>query len=206
MRTRAGRLLALGVVVFAVLGWLEGQFEVIGKIPVFFKTRTTYATPDEITCLNEWVLRLAGLNSQAAAEQTRAKFLFDYGTFGHVNNRHEPIWKNDVHVVRDPVHADEWLVVIDMYPGASTRECMESGKAEMVSVLNAQPAGEQRDWENRIGRILRPAEPLCYDISNFESTNGRILNTGSDVQHQRSFGSCADKLQNPSGFSCTEGH
>jgi hypothetical protein len=44
------------------------------------------------------------------------------------------------------VHASEWLVVINMYPGASTWECMESGKAEMVAVLEAKPAAQQREW------------------------------------------------------------
>jgi hypothetical protein len=151
-------------------------------------------------------LKLAGENSQTAAEQTRARFLDDYRAFGHVNDLGQPIWENDVHVVRDPVHASEWLVVIDMYPGASTRECMEFGKAEMVEVLNAKPAEQQRGWDNRIGRMLKPAEAVCYDFSEFERTNGKILNTGSDVQYQRSLGSCANKLHNPLGFSCTERH
>jgi hypothetical protein len=151
-------------------------------------------------------LRLAGENSQAAAEQTRAKFLDDYKGFGHVNYLGQPIWQKNVHVGRDPEHASEWLVVIDMYPGASTREYMESGKAEMVAVLDAKPADQQREWNDGIGRLLRPAEPLCYDFSEFERTNGKVLNTGSDVQYQRSFGSCATKLHNPPGFSCTEGH
>lgn len=204
-RTRTGRLLALGFVGLGVIGYLVGQFEVFGKIRAMFKTPTTYATPDEITCLNEWVLKLAGENSQSAAEQTRAKFLDDYKSFGHVNFHGEPIWQNDVHVVRDPMHANEWLVVIDMYPGASTRECMESGKGEMVALLDAKPASVRRQWDNRIGRILRPAEPLCYELSDFERTNGKILNTGSDVQYQRSLGSCSKKLQNPLGFSCTRG-
>jgi len=91
-----------------------------------------------------------------------------------------------------------------MYPGASTRECMESGKAEMVDVLNNKPEADKRDWDNRIGRLLRPAEPLCYDFSEFESTNGKVLNTGSDIQYQRSLGSCASKLQKPSGVSCAQ--
>lgn len=104
------------------------------------------------------------------------------------------------------MHASEWLVVIDMYPGASTRECMESGKAEMVAVLDAKPAEQEREWNDGIGRLLRPAEPLCYDFSEFERTNGKVLNTGSDVQYQRSLGSCAAKLHNPPGFTCTEGH
>jgi hypothetical protein len=204
--TRGGRLLALALVALAVVGWLLHQLEVFGKIRAVFKTSSTYATSDEITCLNEWVLKLAGENGQAAAEQTRAKFLDDYKSFGHVNYLGQPIWQNDVHVVRDPTHANEWLVVIDMYRGASTRECMESGKAEMVAVLDAKPTDQHREWDNRIGRILRPAEPLCYDFTEFERTNGKILNTGSDVQYQRSFGSCAKKLRNPPGFSCTAGH
>jgi len=206
MRTWPGRLLAFGVVLLAVLGWLEAQFEVVGKVPKFFKRPATYATPDEITCLNEWVLELAAVNKEDEAEQTRAKFLNDYRVFGHVNSLYQPIWENDVHVVRDLTRAGEWLVVIDMYPGASTRECMESGKAEMVAVLDAKPPAEQRDWDNRIGRVLRPAEPLCYDFSEFERTNGRVLNTGSDVQYQRSLGPCASKQRNPPGFFCVRGY
>jgi hypothetical protein len=204
--THAGRFLALAVIALAVLGWLVNQFEVFRKVRAVFRTSTTYATPDEITCLNEWVLKLAGENSEATAEQTKAKFLDDYIGFGHVNYLGQPIWQNDVHVVRDPVHAGEWLVVIDMYPGASTSECMESGKEEMVSILNAKPSDQRRKWDNRIGRIIRPAEPLCYDFSEFERTNGKILNTSPDVQYQRSLGSCANKRHNPPGFSCTEGH
>jgi hypothetical protein len=195
----------LGFVVLAVTSWLVNQFEVLGKIRAFCETSTTYATPDEITCLNEWGLKLAGENSQVAAEQTRARFLDDYRAFGHVNYLGQPIWQNDFHVVRDPVHAGEWLVVIDMYPGASTQECMESGKSEMVALLDKKPIEQQREWENRIGRMLRPAEALCYDLSEFERTNSRLLNTGSDVQYQRSLGPCANKLLNPPGFSCTVG-
>jgi hypothetical protein len=84
-----------------------------------------------------------------------------------------------------------------MYPGASTRECMESGKAEIVKILDGKPSDQQREWDNRIGRLLRPAEPLCYDFSQFERTNGKILNTSSDIQGQRSFGSCASKQIHP---------
>jgi hypothetical protein len=60
------------------MGWLVNQFEVFGKIRNILRPSTTYATPDEITCLNERVLKLAGENGQAAAEQRRAKFLDDY--------------------------------------------------------------------------------------------------------------------------------
>ena len=88
---------------------------------------------------------------------------------------------------------------------ADAKSAMESGKAEMVAVLNAKPADQQRERDNRIGRMLKPAEPVCYDFSEFERTNGKILNTGSDVQYQRSLGSCASKQHNPLGFSCTEG-
>jgi hypothetical protein len=204
--TLAGRLLIWVFVVLAAVAWIEDQFKVSAKLWALFKTPTTYATTDEITCLNEWVLKLAGENSQTAAEQTRARFLDDYKRFGHVNYLGQPTWENDIHVVRDPIHHGEWLVVIDMYPGASTRECMESGKAEMLAVLRGKPADQRREWDNRIGRLLEPAEPLCYDFAEFERTNGRVLNTGSDVQYQRSLKSCAAKLSNPRGFSCTDGH
>src|SRR5580658_4882438 len=84
-RTRVGRLFALGYVLLAVLGWLVAQFEVVGKVWGFFTKPPTFATLDEITCLNEWVLKLANENSQMAAEQTRAKFLDYYRGLGHVN-------------------------------------------------------------------------------------------------------------------------
>lgn len=204
-KTRAGRLIALWIVALVAVGWLIGQFETLNKLPGYLRKDSTYATPDEITCLNEWVLRLAGENSQTAAEQTRAKFVNDYKDFGHVNLDGEPIWINDVHVVRDLEHAGEWLVVIDMYPGASTQECMKSGKDEMVAVLNNKPPEQERDWDNRIGRLLRPAEPLCYDLAEFEHTNGKLLNTGDDVKYQRGLGSCRTKVSNPPGFSCPQG-
>jgi hypothetical protein len=188
------------------VAWLEDHVKVLAKLLALFKTPTTYATTDEITCLNEWVLKLAGENSQAAADQTKAKFSEDYKQFGHLNSLSQPKWQNDIHVVRDPTHHGEWLVVIDMYPGASTRECMESGKGEMLAVLRAKPADQQREWDNRIGRLLKPAEPLCYDFAKFERTNGRVLNTSDDVKYQRSLKSCATKLSNPPGFSCTDGH
>jgi hypothetical protein len=152
----SGRLLGLGIVALIGVGWLVGQLEIFGKIPGFLKHPTTYATPDEITCLNEWVLELAGENSQTAAEQTRAKFLDDYKKFGHVNAAGEPIWINNVHVARDLQHAGEWLVVIDMYPGASTQACMRSGKEEMVSVLDNKPPDQKRYWEDGIAHLLRP--------------------------------------------------
>jgi hypothetical protein len=200
--TRAGKLVALGVIALVAAGWLVGQFETLDKIAARLKKATTYATPDEITCLNEWVLKLAGENSQTAAEQTRAKFLNDYKDFGHVNGNGKPIWINDIHVVRDLQHAGEWLVVIDMNPGASTQACMKSGKDEMVAVLDGKPPQERREWDNRIGRLLRPAEPLCYDLAKFEHTNGKLLNTGEDVKYQRGLGSCDTKLSNPPGYSC----
>src|ERR1700722_7571154 len=67
--SRSGRLVGLGIVALIAVGWLSGQLETFGKISGFLKHPTTYATPDEITCLNEWVLKLAGENSQTAAEQ-----------------------------------------------------------------------------------------------------------------------------------------
>ena len=79
--------LAFGIVGLVGLGWLIGELDTLGKLPPLFKTAKTYATTDEITCLNEWVLRLAGENSETAADQTRAKLLNDYATFGHVNSQ-----------------------------------------------------------------------------------------------------------------------
>jgi hypothetical protein len=201
---RARGWLAMGIVTLSVLAWLVAQFELIVKIPTYFTIATTYATEDEITCLNEWVLKIANENSKEAAEQTRNGFLDHYTRgFGHLaNGSDKPKWANDVHVVRDTTRVNSWMVVIDMYPGASTKDCMEFGKKEMVAVIDEKPLNEWREWDNTLGRMLRPAEPVCYDFSEFERTNGKVLNKTSDVAYQRSLGSCAKKLKTPEGFNC----
>jgi hypothetical protein len=178
------------------------------RIPRLFESRKTYVTPDEITCLNEWVLRLAETESQPQAIQIEMDFLGNYQHFGHVNRGGEPIWKNDVHVVRDIQQRDKWLVVIDMYPGASSKQCMEEGRNEMLAVLDAKPEGmgpdNRRDWQNRLGRLLSAAEPLCYDFAKFEKVNGKILNQTRDVEYQRGLGPCAGKLQRAPKHLCAE--
>jgi hypothetical protein len=83
---------------------------------------------------------------------------------------------------------------------------MKLGKDKMVAVLDTKPPEKERDGDNRIGRLLRPAEPLCYDLAEFAHTNGTLLNTGSDVQYQRGLGSCEPKVSNPPGYSCPRGH
>src|SRR5262249_13072493 len=146
------------------------------KIRELLKTDGIYATLDEITCLNEWVLRIAAADSRDDAKQNKTDFLQYYQHFGHVNAGKEPIWMNDVHVVRDIHQKGKWLVVIDMYPGASSEQCMKEGKAEMLGVLYDKPEGmgegNRRYWENVLGRFLIPAEPLCYDLGKFEKVNG----------------------------------
>jgi hypothetical protein len=196
---------AVLLVAVAVLTWIANIAEVFQKLTPRIDSKT-YVTPDEITCLNEWVLRLAETDSQPQAEQIKANFLDNYRTFGHVNRGGEPIWKNDVHVVRDIEQEKKWLVVIDMYPGASSKQCMEEGRKEMLDVLNAKPEGmgpdNRRDWQNRLGRLLNPAQPLCYDLAKFEKVNGKILNKTSDIEAQRALGPCASKLQRAPGHSC----
>lgn len=189
-----------------ILGGLVGLVENLEKVRGWFEARTTNVTPDEITCLNEWVLRLASTNTEASANDLRLQFLAAYKTFGHVNTDGQPIWENDVHTVRDIAHRGKWLVVIDMYPGASSRQCMIEGKNDMIGVLESKPqlsaTDDRRTWENKIGRLLRPAEPLCYDFAQFEKTNGTILNQSDDVQYQKGLGPCATKLTRSPGKQC----
>jgi hypothetical protein len=205
--TRWGTRVGILLTAIGGLGWLAHSVETFDKIRSWFPGETP-VTPDEITCLNEWVLRLAQTGSQQLATQIKADFLSNYQHFGHVNRGNEPIWKNDVHVVRDIQQKDNWLVVIDMYPGASSKQCMEEGKNEMLAVLDAKPEGmapgNRRDWENRLGRLLRPAEPLCYDFAKFEKVNGKILNQTRDVEYQRGLGSCAGKLRRAPNKVCAE--
>ncbi len=208
LRERWRTCVASLLVAVAALTLIANISNVFEKIAWPFESRTTYVTPDEITCLNEWVLSLAATDSQQEAIQIKTDFLGNYEHFGHVNLGGEPIWKNDVHIVRDIQQRDKWRVVIDMYPGASSKQCMEEGKKEMLGVLYAKPEGmgpgNQRDWYNRLGRLLKPAEPLCYDLAKFEKVNGRILNNSGDVAYQRGLGSCADKLLRAPNHLCTE--
>jgi hypothetical protein len=205
---RWGLRLAVILVAVAALTWITNTADLFQKLRASLETRETYATPDEITCLNEWVLRLAATDSQTQATQIQTDFLKNYQDFGHVNRGNEPIWKNDVHVVRDIQQKDKWLVVIDMYPGASSAQCMKEGQAEMLAVLNAKPEGmgpgNRRDWYNRLGRLLTPAEPLCYDFAKFEAVNGKIQNRGSDMEYQRGLGPCGGRLTRPASSSCTD--
>jgi hypothetical protein len=93
-----------------------------------------------------------------------------------------------------------------MYSGASTRDCMESGKREMVSYIDKAIQDQDPKWrhlEDTLGKpFLRNAQPLCYDFSDFERTNGRIVNTESDIELQRSLGPCAKKLHNNPSETC----
>jgi hypothetical protein len=199
---RWGARLAVLLVAVTTLGWFISTWGMFEKLWPPSGPPGVYASSDEIACLNEWVLRLAATDSQSQAAEAKTSFLADYKDFGHENNRGEPIWKNDVHVVRDAEQKNKWLVVIDMYPGASSKQCMEEGKNEMISVLEAKPKGDQREWNNRIGRLLRPAEPLCYDFNKFEKVNGKILNTSNDIEDQRALGPCADKLRRAPNKKC----
>jgi len=185
---------------------LVGLVENVDKIRSWFETRVAYVTQGEITCLNEGVLRIAESDSEARANEMRSEFLASYRTFGHVNDQGQPIWENDVHTVRDINLRDKWLVAIDMYPGASSKQCMVEGKNEMLSVLEGKPAypaaNDRRTWENRIGRFLHPAEPLCYEFAKFEKVNGTVLTQTTDVQYQRGLGSCERKLLRSTGKQC----
>jgi hypothetical protein len=191
-----------------VFGALVGLVDNLDKVRGWLESRTVYVTPDEITCLNEWVLRLAQTDNETDATRLRSDFLNEYKDFGHVNAGNEPIWINNVHVVRDIQEKAKWLVVIDMYPGASTQQCMIEGKREMLEVLDSKPdgmlPGNRRHWEDTIGHFLRPAAPLCYDLKEFESTNGKIQNNTPDVQDQRNLGPCGEKLQRAPGKVCQD--
>jgi len=205
---KLGRVVAIVLIALTILGWIAEQFDVIDKLRSRLTRARTYATPDEITCLNEWVLRLAQSDTKENASSIKDAFLNDYLVFGHVNSGGEPIWKNDVHIVRDIKYPGKWLVVIDMYPGASSERCMEEGKAEMVEILDGKPdslqPGNRRDWENRIGRILRPSVSLCYDFAEFEQANGKIANDTQDVEYQRRLGSCVVKLKRAPDKKCSD--
>ena len=204
---RWSSLVAVVVVAVTALTWFTNAAELFEKLRAMIETRGINATPGEITSLNEWVLRLATTDNADEAKTIRTDFLKNYQDFGHVNASNDPIWKNDVHVVRDIQQKGSWLVVIDMYPGASSEQCMKEGRDEMIAVLNHKPKetgpGGYRDWYNRLGYLLIRAQPLCYDIAKFEKINGKILNE-SDVTNQRKLGPCDGKLTRPADRSCTE--
>jgi len=200
--TRAAILL----LTVAGLTWITNAADMLRKLAALIVSSDTYATSEEINCLNEWVLNLSGADTQSQADQMRARFLDNYQTLGHVNADGEPIWKNNVHVVRDIEQQKKWLVVIDMYPGASSKQCMDEGRKEMLDVLNSKAEGKgadgRRSLEDTLGPFLNSAEPLCYDFAKFEKVNGKILNKGSYIERQKALGPCANKLQRASGQSC----
>src|SRR5205823_2913808 len=94
-----------------------------------------------------------------------------YMQAGHVNDEGEPIWKNDILVVRDPRESGKWLVAIDMYPGPSSREALQNGVLEMIASEKEHGRRGQP-----LERWLNGSAPYRFTIKEFEEHWGKVTN------------------------------
>ena len=162
-------LFVLFVTMPAIAGFTDG----LGKLRAFFyKPPTAPLSRDEwdVYEQDEWVLVLDTTNTFEQANKEREQFKIDYSRLGHKNFNGQDIWSNDVLVVRSPRRAGQWLVVIDMYDGQSSRQEIQAGVDEMLQV-----ASGDRDIANVTGRWLNGAAPAQMMKSDFIRLYGDIV-------------------------------
>jgi hypothetical protein len=163
-------LFVIFIAVPAIAGFVDGYWKLANVISEWTTTKLSYPTPEEKEVLDqeEWVLRIASYGSKEEAEHKSKEFKEVYRASGHINVKGKPIWINDILVVRDPKEKGRWLIVIDQYPGASSRQAQQDGLKEMLGCITT------RELENTFGRWLKGAAPFHYTKKDFESTYGLI--------------------------------
>ena len=129
-----------------------------------FDTKESYPTKDEENIFNEWVVLVSTLNDKTETETKYKEFKEIYAKSGH------DVWQNDIFLVRNAVQENEWQIIIDTYPGASTKEDVQGGIENMWSYCE-----KSRDIENTLGHWLHGARPLFYDSLTFIKTYGQIV-------------------------------
>lgn len=157
----------------AVTGFVDGVKKIYGYVSPFLITQTTLITPEERELLEneEWGLIVYTADSKTDAKERFAEFKKVYMQSGHKNFANQAIWENDIHVVRDPRKAGRWLVVIDMYPGSSSRTQLQAGVVEMIESEKAKNIrGEPLE------RWLNGSAPYKFIIADFERVYGKIEN------------------------------
>ena len=166
----------VAVILPATVGFIDGAKNVYGYIVPLFVTPTTLITPEERDLLEqeEWGLIVDTADSKSEAKERLAEFKNIYLQSGHTNYMNQAIWKNDILLVRDPRKVGRWLVVIDMYPGPSTRSALQAGVNEMIeSEREANIRGEPLE------RWLNGSAPYQFERIIFEKTYGKIVNLGN---------------------------
>jgi hypothetical protein len=163
----------LFVLVPALGGLIENYKKVAEVVSPYVVKPTVVLTHDELELIKdeEWGLIVATATSEREAETARNEFKKAYMGAHHVNQMGQPIWENDIFVLRDPREKGRWVVAIDMYPGPSSREEIQAGVLEMInSEKEANVRGQPLEgW-------LNGAAPYRFTRAEFEKHYGRITN------------------------------
>ena len=136
-------------------GWLSPLITTEGDL-------YSYPSPYEYDVFDEWVIQLTYTDSKDEANSLIEKFIKDYNKAG------QTLWENDILLVRSPIEKGIWLIVIDTFPGRSSKEMVieEIRKLKALSKL--------RDYQNLLGRWFEKAESLDYKKEHFIRTYGEI--------------------------------
>jgi hypothetical protein len=166
-------LMLLFVILPAASGFLKSYSELYAAVIPLFRPQTTEISPDEMGMLKqeEWGLIVASANSDKEARDRRDEFKRIYLLANHKNSAGQAIWENDLLIVRDPRQRERWIVVIDMYPGPSSRKQLQDGVLEMIEAEKRSGVrGEP------LARWLNGSAPYRFTRREFEKRYGRFTN------------------------------
>jgi hypothetical protein len=129
-----------------------------------FENKKSFPTKDEADVFNEWVVLISTFNDKIEAEKQLKKFKEVYKSSIH------EVWKDDIFFVRNAKQENQWQIVIDAYPGSSSKEDVQG------SIDNMWAYCRTRELENTLGHWLNGATPIFYDSLKFVKTYGHIEN------------------------------
>jgi len=140
----------------------DSYMKIFGYIHKKIQSSESFPTKDERDAFNEWVIVLSAYNNFEQAEIDKNKFQDVYIKSGH------KIWTNDIFIVRNPVHNQEWLLIIDTNPETKT-------ESDVKFSMNDLLENQSRDIRNEFAHWLYGAFPMYYDKSKFIKTYGKIV-------------------------------
>jgi hypothetical protein len=157
------------VAVAVMATFAENLKELRGALPFKDDRPLSTLSPGEKDVLDEWVMLVEAEQSREQAladarELTGALFVPELKP--RLTPETEPA---DVLVVRDPVNAERWLLVVDMLPGEGDEETQRKVIGRIASASRKQGGPE-----HPIGRWVMNSVAYRYSRRDFERTYGRI--------------------------------
>lgn len=150
-----------------VLPYIVGFSDNFNKIYSFlenkFSKKHSYPSKEEFDVFNEWVTLVSISNRKNEADSIFKEFKKVY-----VNSGHET-WTDVIYSVRNPKRDGEWFLVIDTYPGESSKEDVQGAIENMWNFAKGD-----RNLEDNLGHWMNQARPIFYDSTSFVKTYGQI--------------------------------